>query len=152
MASSRAERSRRLLGHGVLAALLVLAAIVAYLTMSPAWRPAVVRLACTALVIVGCVRALRGVRRAVEGQPPSELDAPRPAPPPSERDEAFRRLRDDLVFSNRSQQYFEAILWPRLVELAGDTLPRPAERQRSRRRGPSLQALEALIAEAERRP
>lgn len=149
--SSRAERSRRLLGHGILAALLVLAAIVAYLTMAPSWRPAVVRLSCTALVIVGSVRALRGVRRAMAEHPPSELDAGRPAPGPSERDEAFRRVRDDLVFSHRSQQYFDAILWPRLVELAGDSLPRPVEGRRSRRRGPSLPALEALIAEAEKR-
>lgn len=149
--SSRAERSRRLLAHGIVAALLVLAAIVAYLTMAPSWRPFVVRLACTTMVIVGCVRALRGVRRAIDGEPPSELDVPRPAPPPSERDGAYRRLHDDLVFSNRSQQYFEAILWPRLVELAGDTLPRPVERPRTRRRGPSLEALETLIAEAEKR-
>ncbi len=149
---SGAERSRRLLAHGIAAALLILAALVAYLTMAPSWRPFVVRLVCTAVVIVGCVRAIRGVRRAVDEQPPSALDVPRPAPPASERDEAYRRLRDDLVFSHRSQQYFDAILWPRLVELAGDTLPRPRERRRSRRRGPSLEALEALIAEAEKRP
>lgn len=149
---SRAERSRRLLGHGILAALFVLAAIVMYLTMAPSWRPAVVRLACTAIVIVGCLRAIRGVRRAIEEQPPSELDVPRPAPAPSERDEAFRRLRDDLVYSHRSQQYFDAILWPRLVQLAGDTLPRPVEKRRTRRRGPSLPALESLIAQAEKRP
>jgi hypothetical protein len=149
---SRAERSRRLLAHGIVAALLVLAALVAYLTMSPGWRPFVVRLACTAVVIAGCVRAIRTVRRAIEGQPPSLLDVPRPAPAASERDEVYRRLREDLVFSHRSQQYFDAILWPRLVELAGDTLPRPRERRRTRRRGPSLEALEALIVEVEKRP
>lgn len=149
---SRAERSRRLLAHGIVAALLVLAALVAYLTMSPGWRPFVVRLVCTAVVIAGSVRAIRTVRRAIEDEPPSVLDVSRPAPSASERDEAYRRLRDDLVFSHRSQQYFDAILWPRLVELAGDTLPRPRERRRTRRRGPSLEALEALIAEAEKRP
>ncbi len=149
---SRAERSRRVLAHGIAAALLVLAGLVAYLAMSPSWRPLIVRLVCTVMVIVGSVRAIRSVRRAIEEQPPSVLDVPRPAPPASERDEAFRRLRDDLVFSHRSQQYFDAILWPRLVELAGDTLPRPRERRRTRRRGPSLEALEALIADAEKRP
>ena len=125
---SRAERSRRLLAHGIAAALLALVAI------------------------VGCLRALRAVRRAIEAEPPSELDMPRPAPPASERDEIYRRLRDDLVFSHRSQQYFEAILWPRLLNLAGGDLPRPREGRRTRRRGPSLPALEALIADAEKRP
>jgi hypothetical protein len=149
---SRAERSRRLLAHGIVAVLLALVAIVAYLTMAPGWRPFGVRVACTALVIVGCLRALRAVRRAIEAEPPSELDVPRPAAPASERDEIYRRLRDDLVFSHRSQQYFEAILWPRLLELTGGDLPRPREGRRTRRRGPSLQALEALIAEAEKRP
>jgi hypothetical protein len=149
---SRTERLRRLLAHGTVAALLALVAIVAYLTMAPGWRPFGVRLACTALVIVGCLRALRAVRRAIEEEPPSELDVARPAPPASERDEIYRRLRDDLVFSHRSQQYFEAILWPRLLDLAGGDLPRPREGRRTRRRGPSLPALEALIAEAEKRP
>ena len=148
---SPAERSRRLLGQGIAAALLALVAIVAYLTMTPGWRPFGVRLACTTLVIVGCFRAIRAVRRAIEAEPPSELDVPRPVPAASERDEVYRRLRDDLVFSNRSQQYFEAILWPRLLDLSGGTLARPREGRRTRRRGPSLQALEALIAEAEKR-
>lgn len=148
---SRTERSRRLLAHGTVAALLALVAIVAYLTIAPGWRPFGVRLACTALVIVGCLRALRAVRRAVEAEPPSELDVPRPAAPASERDEIYRRLRDDLVFSHRSQQYFEAILWPRLLNLAGGDLPQPREARRTRRRGPSLHALEALVAEAEKR-
>ena len=148
---SPAERSRRLLGQGIAVLLLALVAIVAYLTMTPGWRPFGVRLACTTLVIVGCLRAIRAVRRAIEAEPPSELDVPRPAPAASERDEVYRRLRDDLVFSNRSQQYFEAILWPRLLDLSGGTLARPREGRRTRRRGPSLQALEALIAEAEER-
>ena len=148
---SPAERSRRVLGQGIAAALLALVAIVAYLTMTPGWRPFGVRLACTTLVIVGCLRTIRAVRRAIEAEPPSVLDVPRPAPAASERDEVYRRLRDDLVFSNRSQQYFEAILWPRLLDLSGGTLARPREGRRTRRRGPSLQALEALIAEAEKR-
>ena len=101
--------------------------------------------------IDGTFRALRAVRRAVEAEPPSELDVPRPAAPASERDEIYRGLRDDLVFSHRSQQYFEAILWPRLLNLAGGDLPQPREARRTRRRGPSLHALEALIAEAEKR-
>jgi hypothetical protein len=146
-----AERSRRLLARAILVVLLVLASIVAYLTTAPRWRPAGVRLACTALVIMGSIRARRALRRAMEAYPLSELDAP-PAPPPArELDNAFRRLRDDLLFSTRSRQYFEAILWPRLLDLSGGDLRRPAEERRARRRGPSLGELRTLIAEAEQR-
>jgi len=146
-----AERSRRLLARAVLVVLLVLASIVAYLATPPRWRPVGVRLGCTALVIIGSVRARRAVRRAMEAYPLSELDAP-PAPPPArELDNAFRRLRDDLLFSTRSRQYFEAILWPRLLDLSGGVLRRPPEERQGRRRGPSLGELGELIAEAERR-
>jgi hypothetical protein len=146
-----AERSRPLLARAILVVLLVLASIVAYLATAPRWRPAGVRLACTALVIMGSIRARRALRRAMEAYPLSELDAP-PAPPPArELDNAFRRLRDDLLFSTRSRQYFEAILWPRLLDLSGGDLRQPAEERRARRRGPSLGELRALIAEAERR-
>ena len=146
-----AERSRRLLARAILVVLLVLASIVAYLATAPRWRPAGVRLACTALVIMGSIRARRALRRAMEAYPLSELDAP-PAPPPArELDNAFRRLRDDLLFSTRSRQYFEAILWPRLLDLSGGDLRRPAEERRARRCGPSLGELRTLIAEAEQR-
>ena len=147
-----AERSRRrLAGRAIVATLLVLAAIPAYLTISPAWRPAVVRLACAGLVAVGCVRARRWVRDAMEPHPVSALDAPPPARPAPELDSRFLRLCDDVTFSTRSRRYFDAILWPRLCELAEADLPRPAERRGMPRRGPSLSALQALIAEIEKR-
>ena len=146
-----AEQSRRLLGRAILTALLALAAIVSYLTLPPAWRPLGVRIACTAIVIGGCVHARRIVRAALDGHPPSELDLPAPAPPAPDLDSAFRRLRDDLVFSLRSRQYFNAILWPRLLDLTGGTAQMPAAGRRGRR-GPSLPELEALIARAEERP
>jgi hypothetical protein len=45
------------------------------------------------------------------------------------------------------------ILWPRLGELArSEMLPRPANRRGLRRRGPSLRAIEELVAEIENRP
>jgi len=69
------ERSRRLLGRAILAVLLVLVAIVAYLATAPRWRPVGVRLVCTALVIIGSVRARRTLRRVMDAYPPSELDA-----------------------------------------------------------------------------
>jgi len=144
------ERSRRLLGRAILAVLLVLVAIVAYLATAPRWRPVGVRLVCTALVIIGSVRARRTLRRVMDAYPPSELDAPPVPPPTRELDSVFRRLRDDLLFSTRSRQYFEAILWPRLLDLTGGVLRRPAAERRGRR-GPSLGELRDLIAEVERR-
>lgn len=148
-----AERSGLgLVARGLLAALLLLAAIPAYLAFAPSWRAAAVRVGCAVIVISGCARVIRGVRRSIEGHAPSALDAPPAMSPAPELDERFLRLRDDLVFSTRSRRYFDVILWPRLGELAGGTLPRPAERRGIRRRGPSLKTLESLIAEVEKRP
>jgi hypothetical protein len=67
-------------------------------------------------------------------------------------DEHFLRLRNDLAFSSGSRRYFDTFLWPRLRMIGGADLPAPAERRGMRRRGPSLSALERLIAEIERRP
>ena len=150
---SRTERSRsRVAAHGLLAVLLALVAIPAYLTLEPSWRPTAVRLACAVIVGAGCVRVMRGVRRALEGHASSALDA-RPAESLApEMDEHFLRLRDELTFSTRSRRYFDAILGPRLLRLGGVSLPRPAERRGMRRRGPSPSTLEHLIAEVEERP
>jgi hypothetical protein len=111
-----------------------------------------VRLGCTAVVIAGSIRAVRAVRRKVEMHPPSAFDAPVPAASARELDGSFRRQRDDVVLSLRSRQYFDAILWPRLQEMAGGRLVKPGDARRRGRRGPTLPELEALIAEAERRP
>jgi len=139
-------------GRAIAAALVVLALIPAYVSLSPAWRPAAVRLSCAALVVAGCMRALRWLRGAVGPPPDSPLDAPPPEPPSLELDARFVGLRDDLVSSARSRRYFDVILWPRLSELAGRDLPRPAARRGIfRRRGPAWASLEALVAEAERR-
>jgi len=148
---SHTERSRyRFAGPGLLAVVLVLAAIPAYLTLEPSWRSLAVRLACAVIVVVGGVRVIRGVRRSIEGSS-SALDTPPPVSPAQELDGRFLRLRDELVFSTRSHRYFDAILWPRVLRLAGANLPRPAERRGRRRRGPSLSTLEHLIAEVEQR-
>jgi hypothetical protein len=147
------ERSAaRIVAHGFLAVLLILAAIPAYLGLSPSWRPVAARAACALLVVAGCMRVVRAVRGSIGPPAPSPLDAP-PAPsPPPELDDRFLRLRDDLVYGERSRRYFDAILWPRLLELAGTPLPRPAARRRLRRVGPSLRALERLVTLAEKRP
>ena len=147
-----AERSRaRLAAYGLLAILAALALIPGYLTVPLEWRPLAVRFACAIAVIIGCTRIVARVRRSIEGDTVSPLDPSPRAPRRPALDERFMRLRDDVVFSTRSRRYFDTILWPRLQKLAGGELPPPAERRAMGRRGPSLRALEGLIAEIERR-
>jgi hypothetical protein len=150
---SPTERSPyRLVGYGFLVVLAVLAAIPGYLTLDPTRRPVAMRLACALIVIVGCARMVGAVRRSIEADAPSALDAPPPAPRPPALDERFLRLRDDLAFSRGSRRYFDVFLWPRLRGLAGADLRAPAERRGILRGGPSWRELEHLIAEIERRP
>lgn len=148
------RRSRRhLVGAAVVVALVALAAMPAYLALGPSWRPVAVRLVCTAAVIAGCVRALRWARGAAAPSVVSPLDGHAPPVPGPELDARFLALRDDVIYGTRSRRYFDVILWPRLSELAGSEMPpRPADRRGIRRRGPSLRAIEELVAEIEKRP
>ena len=141
----------RLAVRGFVAVVVVLAAIPAYLTLAPPWRPLAARLACGLLVAVGCVRLIRSARRSLEGAATSALDAPAPRAQPPDLDERFLRLRDELRFSTRSRQYFETILWPQLGRLGGADLSRPPERHGVRRDGPSLSALERIVSTLEAR-
>src|SRR5262245_36244453 len=146
--------SRRRLAIGALAAAVVaLAAMPTYLALPPAWRPAILRLACAAAVVAGCVRAMRWARSAAAPSALSPLDAPPPPAPGPELDARFLALRDDVIYGARSRRYFEVILAPRLAALAGaEGLPPVSTRRGLRPRGPSLDALEALVTEIERRP
>ena len=146
------ERSRiRLVVYGFLAAVVLLGLIPGYLMLDASWRPIALRLACAAIVVVGCIRLVAGVGRSIEPEPPSLLDLPpRPRARP-EVDERFLRLRDDLRFSTVSRTYFEAHLWPRLCRIAGSELPLPSRERRGRRRGPSVGMLGRLIDDLERR-
>lgn len=150
----RARRSRgRLAGGAVVVAVMALGAMPAYLALPPSWRPVAVRLLCAAAVIAGCVRALRWARGAAAPPVVSPLDAPAPPAAVPELDARFLALREDVIYGTRSRRYFDVILWPRLYALAGtEMLPRPADRRGLRRRGPSLRAIEGLVAEIERRP
>jgi hypothetical protein len=148
-----ANRSgRRLIGLAIVATLLALVVLPGYLLIPPSWRSAVVRLAGAVVVAVGCVYVRRWARDALAAHAISPFDAP-PAPPPAAQlDASFRKLHDDLIASTRSRRYFDVILWPRLSALTGAELPRPAERRVASRPGPSLHAIERIIAEIERRP
>jgi hypothetical protein len=151
IAAPTRRSGRGLVGRAILAALVALVALPVYLTMSPAWRPAAVRVSCAVIVAIGCAHARRWAREALAVDTVSALEAPPPPPPEAQLDARFLRLRDDLVAGTRSRRYFDVILWPRLHALAGSDLPRPAGRRVLARRGPSLQALEALVALIERR-
>ena len=149
---SLGERSALRLGvRAFVAVLLLLAAIPAYLTLAPAWRPPAARLACAALLMVVCVRVIRSVRTVLDEHSGSALDARVPRTQPPELDERFVRLRDELVFSVRSRRYFEGILWPQLQRLGAPELPTRSARRRLRRDGPSLATLAGLIAGIEER-
>lgn len=149
---SPADRSaRRLVARSLLALLLVLVAIPGYLVLTPSWRPMAVRLACGLIVVAGCVRARRRVRHAIGEHAPSALDAPPSPSTAPEMDSHFLRVRADVALSTRSQPYFDRVLWPRLLALAGGSLEPPAGRRWIRRRGPSPGALAKVIAEVERR-
>jgi|SRR5262245_19087301 len=152
MPARRDHSSRRVAGHVIAASVVVLAALPAYLTLDQGWRPVALRVASALVVAAGGARARRWVRDTVEVRPVSALDAPPPAPLPPELDGRFLRLREDLRGSVRSQRYFDVILWPRLSALAGSDLAQPSARRGVPRLGPSLRALEGLIARIERRP
>ena len=148
---AQAERSpRRRAGRAILAAVVVLAAMPAYLALSPPWQPIAVRLACAVTVIAGCVRLLRLARSAMEAAHPSPLEMPPPPAAAPALDARFLALRDDVTHGMRSRRYFDRILWPRLSRLAGTDLARPPERRGLRRRGPSMSALARLVTEIER--
>jgi hypothetical protein len=139
-----------LVARGFLVVLALLVAIPAYLALSPAWRPIALRAACALLVVAGSLRVVRAVRGSVGRPAPSLLDAPTAPSPEVEVDERFLRLRDDLIYSRRSRRYFDAVLWPRMNELAGAPLSRPPERRQLPRLGPSLYTLERLVGDVER--
>lgn len=142
----------RLVARVVLLSLLALAALPAYLTVSPRWRPAAARLAGALVVAIGCARARAWARDAVGPPADAGVDAPPPPPPERVLDPHFLRLRDDLIASTRRRRYFDVMLWPRLAALAGPDLPRPEARRGPTRRGPSLRAIEGLVARIEERP
>jgi hypothetical protein len=141
----------RLVARGFVAMVVILVAIPSYLTLQPSWRPLAARVACALLVGFGCVRIVRSVRGSMDGAAPSALDAPSPRAHPPDLDERFLRLRDELRFSTASRQYFETILWRELCRLGGADLARPPARRGVRRDGPTLVALERVVADIETR-
>jgi hypothetical protein len=142
---------RRLAGRALVAVLVLLVAIPAYLVLDRSWRPLAVRALCAVAVFAGVLRARRWVREAMAGGTPSPIDAPRPPAAPPDLDARFVALREDVIASARSRRYFDVVLWPRLRELAGEDLPRPPAPRGMRWRGPTLTALGSLLGRIENR-
>ncbi|MGH7334663.1 MAG: hypothetical protein ACREKS_18340 [Candidatus Rokuibacteriota bacterium] len=145
-------RLLRLAAYGIPLGLLALAAIPIYLALDAEWRSLLVRLVCATAVALGSMRLVRNVRRAAAERPNSPADVPPVAPATTILDDAFLRRRDELTYSVRSRRYFDAVLWPRLLALAGRQLSPPPRRPWCSRLGPSRAMIDTLITEIERRP
>src|SRR5260370_24562140 len=95
----------RLLARIVGFSLLALAVLPAYLTISPAWRPAAARLACALAVAIGCARARAWTRDAVATPRPSSFAAPPPPAPALLLRPPFLRPRDALAPGTPRRRY-----------------------------------------------
>jgi len=159
MMPARRRVLRLLAGYAALGALVWLLALPLWFTAAPAWKPAVVRLAATAVLAVALARALGAARRRVADQPPSAFERATAfaRDEPSVPDEC-RELIEEIRFGRASQGYWSRVLQPRLTALAGrlpagPPLPEPPQ-SRWRQiigRGPGLAAIRDLIARLEER-
>lgn len=137
----------------VLLVVLGLVATSAYAAFDAEDRPAVVRLAVAAFVMVVLIHIHSHWRRTLEWTPPSAFDQARRAEPAEPKvAPVLVRLQRQVEHGAASGRVFEKVLWPRLVQLAEergtrDRLPDDSPPGRWRRRGPSL----AVIAELVRR-
>jgi hypothetical protein len=144
-------------GYLLFVTLLAVALTPVYFLVEVAHRPTVVRLGGALVVGIAMIHLRRVVRERIEDQPSSEfaqalhqaICVPRYAP-------LFLKLRDEVRFSGTSQQYFEHVLWARIMALCARQSGRPPviapvrpAGRRLFRRGPSLAALRDLIAELE---
>lgn len=123
---------------------------IGYVSAVDIHRPLVIRLAVAALLAIVLIQAHSNLRRAMAYEPPSDFEsALRLEPTPPGIDPLLVKLRDELKHSVADRQYFEHILWPRLLSLVeGRSQQRVLEQPEPGwipRKGPSLRALTALI-------
>jgi hypothetical protein len=141
---------------GLLVRYLVLLAVVAlvassiYAAADADYRPTVLRLAVAAFVSVILIHLYRHLRRELDETPSSAFDQARFCPPADPMvPRQVLRLQESVQYGVRSQRYFRKILWPMLVQLAGerglgDRLEEPKGRPWLRR-GPSLAAISEVV-------
>ena len=151
---------RLLLGYLLFLGILVLAMTPIYFNADPSNRPTVVRLAGALFLGIVLIHLRKLARQWLDAQPPSAFEAAlHRAPPELGLAPLYVKLRDEVRFSEKSQAYFEHVLWPRILRLlalrAGQPLaavPVMPGGRRLLRRGPSLTTLRNLIAGIEERP
>jgi len=133
--------------YGVLAGVVLLAAVPVYVYLEPGWRAPFARLAAALVLGMALLELRRLLAGRIERPDASPLEAAR-APAVVERGAPQRllELTASVRAGLRSRRHFERVLWPRLVTLAGRPLVPPPPR---RGRGPSLARLRDLIASIE---
>ncbi|MGH7301912.1 MAG: hypothetical protein ACRELZ_01385 [Candidatus Rokuibacteriota bacterium] len=147
-------------GAGVGAALVVVVALgvgiaLTEVFVAPGYRQTAMRLIGALVLLIAVSRARRIVRARVERRSAWAADEPGEGWAGPMADSRLTRFRDEIRFSARSQSYFEHLLWPRLVALARargvsiEALAKPPGRRLGR--GPSLAALDRLLAALETR-
>jgi hypothetical protein len=131
-------------GRAVFVALVTLAAVPAYLAVSPDWRGAVVRVASAivvAVVLFGVRRHLAEAVRAHDRPPVEEALAAPVAPPLVDR--RLVELAGQVTTACRSASYFHRAFWPRLASLTPRAPAPPPTRRLGR--GPALDDLAAAV-------
>ncbi|HYB44700.1 MAG TPA: hypothetical protein VEL75_23190 [Candidatus Methylomirabilis sp.] len=157
MARPRERRWPRVAaGYVTLVVLLGVTASPIAFAVDAAHRPLVVRIAGSVLLGVAALHVTRSLRRRLEAQPLSDFEEVLRAPAPeTSLDARFVDLREEVAAAAGSANYFERVLWPRVLEAVGGASggrTRPLPRRpgpRLFRRGPSPRALERLIAAVE---
>lgn len=157
MRSADARPFALLTGLVTLGAILVGGLLLVQVLVDPSSRKTAARLVAAAVLAIVAFRARTLVGAGIARQPRSTFETAheRPVVLPPDRSH-FEQLHAEMRFSTRNHRYFEYVLWPRLCALAAPASGEPPawlEKPpgRSFGRGPSLAALEGLVASIERR-
>ncbi|HXJ78146.1 MAG TPA: hypothetical protein VMS64_05630 [Candidatus Methylomirabilis sp.] len=144
---------RLVAGYTVLLALVAGAATPIYFLLEPGNRPLVIRLGSALILLVVLIHLLGTLRARLDAQRPSGLErALVPQRQQQTLDPRFVQIRDELRESAWSRRYFDHVLWPELIALAGRAPHGPSRPSLVRppgrffRRGPALTTLRELIA------
>lgn len=137
---------------------IILVATAAAFTFFPAdQRPIIFRIALVAGLVLILGHLIARTVAAFRKDDPNGFDqALEPSQPTIRVDATYGQLRDELRHSRNSRRYFDRVLWPRLRALAakpGETegdLPAPPPHW-TKRRGPSLDEISALVDHLEKK-
>jgi hypothetical protein len=126
-----------------------------YLTVPDEHQGLVIRVAAAAILGAVLMQIQKHLRKDLDDQAPSRFDMAREIQQrPAKIDPHFVELETELRHSLESRQYFDRVLWPRLLaigERQGVILKRPRLRWPATR-GPSLGDISELISNLEHKP